>query len=164
MRRTLALLVIGMMAFFIRAYAWTEPRQLTYDNSLTRPRVAVFNQKLYLVADEIGAGDFYFIKSSNSGLSWSDPVFPADSFYDGSQAPDIAVTSDGVVHVAWLGQYQGLFRAYIFHQSSSDGGLSWSNRHPVFNNPGIYAAFPRLIAVGDTLFLICRTDDSNITF
>jgi hypothetical protein len=105
------------------------------------------------MVDWRSGNDFNFVRSTDNGWSWSNPIQPADTFYGVSRSTDIERTGDGLLHVAWVGQYEGIFRFHVFHQTSSDGGRNWSNRHQVFNSGSFNTYFPSLASKGDTLFL-----------
>jgi hypothetical protein len=134
------------------------------ENGLGYPRATIIGGDIYVVGGRYYPLDFHFLRSSDHGRTWSAPVLPADTFYNGSLQPDVACTSDGKVHVVWLGQYEGQPESQIFHQSSSDGGRHWSNRHRVFNNRENYAEFPALAACGDTLFVAFRNIEHLLFF
>jgi len=133
------------------AWGWTVPVRLTGDPT-SNPRAAVAGINIYVVEARPGY-DFYFQKSQNNGRSWSQPTQPADTFYGGSWYPDIEYTPNGLIHVVWVGQYEGIFRFHAFHQSSSDGGEHWSRRHQIFNSGDDVTYYPSLAAKADTLFV-----------
>jgi hypothetical protein len=133
------------------AQAWTEPVRI--DDVTGRPRAALDGRNIYVV-EGWESHDFRFLRSTDNGRRWSEPIQPADTFYGSSASPDIEYTPNGLIHVAWVGEYPDIYVAEVFHQSSSDGGLHWSNRHQVFNNNGHLACyFPSLASKGDTLFV-----------
>jgi len=75
-------------------------------------------------------GDIFYRRSDTFGTRWSEPTnvsaLPAATESTGS--PEIIVTSDGTVHVAW-GQYQlpdGWPPTGAFYAKSIDAGKSWS--------------------------------------
>jgi hypothetical protein len=143
-------LVIWLLAVAPAHAQWTEPLQLSYDMGLDLPKAIAVGDTLYVAARGNKA---YYLKSTDNGNTWSDPVAPADTFYGGSTQPDIAY-SNGLLHFLWIGQlYNDWFQ--IFHFSSSDGGMTWGDRHMVFYNTSSYLMYPRIIARGDTLFMTC---------
>jgi hypothetical protein len=149
MKKSAIILSVLLLAATARAQ-WTEPVQLSYGMGLDLPKAIAVGDTLYVAA----RGDkAYYLKSTDNGNTWSDPVAPADTFYGGSTQPDIAY-SNGLLHFMWIGQ---LFNDWfqIFHFSSSDGGITWGDRHMVFYNNSSYLMYPRIIAEGDTLFMTC---------
>jgi len=154
------------------AWAWTEPRQLTNHLYMHDAQAASWGRNIYLLGWR-GGYDFYFLHSWNNGFSWGEPTMPADTFYGGSLIPDIECTPEGLIHVVWLGLYEGETRWQVFHQTSSDRGSHWSNRHRIFNNTDLDIYYPRLTSNGDSLFLTCldglrlvvfRSFDSGLTW
>ena len=154
-------LAVLLMVIFMSslAHGWTWPRRITDHQNMIMPLSTDAGRNLYLVAWGPPGEDFRFLCSTNNGYTWSSPVQPADTFYDGSTTPDIESTPNGLIHVVWVGQYRYELQAYIFHQSSSDGGRTWSNRHIVYGSEG-YFAYPHLTSKRDTLFLAFRTLDN----
>ncbi len=103
--------------FFVRAYAqWTEPLRLSHGMGLDLPRATANGDTLFVVGR---ASKVYFIKSTDGGIRWSDPIAPADSFFGGSTMPDI-VFSNGLLHLIWKGELPN-GRSQVFHFSSGSG-------------------------------------------
>ena len=152
-QRTCFLILIIFILLSSFAFGWTEPRRLTDHLYVTNAQATSQNRKIFL-AGWPGPYDFWFLTSWNNGYSWSNPSQPADTFPRSSEEPDIECTPNGLVHVLWIGYYGGNSHPQIFHQSSSDDGRHWSNRHPVFSYNGNFLAYPRLATSGDTLFLV----------
>ena len=153
------------------AHAWTEPVRIIAGTG-TDARTAVAGRNIYVV-DWVSGRDFDFIRSTDNGRTWSEPVQPADTFYGAAEMPDIEYAANGLIHLVWVGQYEGIFRFHVFHQSSSDGGRHWSRSHQVFNNAADDAYYPSLSSKGDTLFVafmkfegihVFRSFDSGITW
>ena len=72
-----------------------------------------------------------FRRSSDSGRTWDDGVYPAP--VPGSQHdPQIEVALDGTIYAAYL---QGLRPGVVF-QKSSDLGVSWTNPKPIRGKNG----------------------------
>jgi len=167
-RRTSILLILLMAGMAAAAYAgWSEPRRLTYHLNTVDPQVAVNGRNLYVACWGPPGFDFEFLSSWNNGISWSEPIQPADTTFGGSDVPDVEFTVNGLLDVVWRGYFQGNNNAQIFHQSSLDGGRSWTERHRVFNNDTLYAGYPRLASNGDTLFIAlvhCWLEVSLITY
>jgi len=68
--------------------------------------------------------EVFYKHSTNGGSTWS----PARrlTWNSGSSCyPDIAVDSDGVIHVVWMDKTPG--NNEIYHARSSDGGSTWSD-------------------------------------
>jgi hypothetical protein len=149
MKKSAIILSVLLLAATARAQ-WTEPLHLPNTLGLDVPRAIAVGDTLHVAA----IGDkAYYLRSTDNGNTWSDPVAPADTFYGGSTQPDIAY-SNGLLHLIWKGRLPS-HRSHIFHFSSSDGGMSWGERHIIFDNNSSYLMYPRIIAEGDTLFMTC---------
>ena len=138
---------------------WTDPLQLPNTLGLDMPKAIAVGDSLHVAA----IGDkAYYMRSTDNGNTWSDLVAPADTFYGGSTQPDIAY-SNGLLHFVWKGQlYNDWFQ--IFHFSSSDGGITWGDRHMVFYNTNSYLMYPPIVAIGDTLFMTCAAGRKLVVY
>ncbi len=140
------------------AYAqWTEPMQVTDYIGWMDTRVAAVGDTIHAVGSIPTA--ISYVHSYDNGNTWSEPIVPPDTFY-GSQMPDI-IYSKGKVHISWVAYFRNA-TVQVFHNSSSDGGQSWSAPHQVFHtrlNPLL--KYPRLAANGDTLFLSCLVSNNT---
>jgi hypothetical protein len=142
---------------------WSEPQDICRGYSqLYDPRAIAIGDTIQLVS-QASVAYFRYFRSTDNGESWVGPLAPVDSFYGGSEQPDIFY-SNGKLHLVWIGWLEGNFRAQIFHMSSTDEGLTWGTRHKVFNNNSALIKHPRLAAKGDTLFLACRTERQLLVF
>ena len=141
--------------FFASAHAqWTEPVRITYNEGLRSPHIVVVGDTLHVVTH--AATSIYYLRSDNSGETWTDPFCPADTFY-GSRMPDIAY-SNGYLHLVCK-LYFEVTRSQIFHFSSADGGRTWSEPHQLFDNDSAFLKYPRLAVVGDTMFASCVIEE-----
>jgi hypothetical protein len=146
------------------AFSWTEPIRLTNHLDMVDPLAVNNGRNLYLISWSPTGEDFHFLSSCNNGFSWGNPIQPADTFYGGSNTPDIECTPDGLIHVVWVGLPFPNAQPQIYHQSSLDGGRHWSNRHQVFRGSEYYLYYPRLASKEDTLLLACRNLESILVF
>ena len=144
------ILTISVLVVSTTHAQWTEPLHLPNTLGLDMPRVVAVGDTLHVVAT---ADKAYYIRSTDDGNTWANPVAPADTFYGGSTQPDIAY-SNGLLHFVWKGRLPSN-RSHIFHFSSSDGGISWGERHIIFDNNSSYLMYTRIIAKGYTLFMTC---------
>ncbi len=103
---------------------------------------------------------FYYTRSFDNGLFWSQPVIIPDSSY-AFYNPDI-IYSKGRIHIACIDYSAD--RQQVYHISSSDGGRSWGSPHQVFNNRDPMVRPPRIAANGDTLFICYRTSSEFLSF
>ena len=116
-------------------------------------------------------GDLYFIRSTNKGDTWSQPVTLGGDIGIGTQFfPAIATDPNGVIHVMWGDTRDdriGL-RYHIYYTRSEDGGRTWGFESRELNirredtrvtdfasNPN--KGFPKGRFIGD-YFAIAATD------
>jgi hypothetical protein len=162
MRLSLATTLICILSMFHNySYAqWTEPIRITEGLGLSTPRAVAVGDTLHVVASRIT--DFYYLRSTNSGESWTDPVAIADTF-DGSGYAEITRSRDEI-HLAWVGRVEHVPRQQIFYTSSSNGGRDWNTPVRVFSNSSAFLKYPRLAVNGDTLFLTCAISQNILLF
>ncbi|MGN6370229.1 MAG: hypothetical protein ACTHN5_18385 [Phycisphaerae bacterium] len=83
------------------------------------------------------------------------------SKYDADmRSPQIAVASDGTIHVAYIERmYASPYTFFVFHRSSSDGGKTWSETKNLSEDmPGFNVGTCQLCIDGqDRVFVIWRT-------
>jgi len=68
--------------------------------------------------------DVYFAKSSDGGLSWSNPNVQLTTEAAAQYFPTIAAGSAGVAYAAWRDNRNGNYDIYL--EKTADGGASWS--------------------------------------
>ena len=141
---------------------WSEPVRISVNQDAFEPRGVAVGETLHVVVSR-GLAQFEYIKSTDNGITWMDPVMPADTFNLAAHDPDI-VFSNRKLHIAWIGQIHGNPRGQIFHMSSSNGGRTWSNPHQVYNNDSAMLKYPKLAAGGRNLYLACRTERQLLVF
>ncbi len=110
---------------------WTPPvAVLQSPSGFTRQPAATIdgNDNLYIVWSGGQAGEIYFSRASgsraNSPAEWVQPLMLPSLRQVGS-SPDIAVTTDGTIYVAYsipLNEQRG-----IYLTKSADGGVTWSD-------------------------------------
>lgn len=83
------------------------------------------------VVYSLRGGDTYHRRSTDQGLTWSDPVSVSQIGAPGSAShwPTVAAGEDGVVHVAWtlVDLPEGWPPTGIYYRRSEDGGQTWSD-------------------------------------
>ena len=144
--------------FFATAHAqWTEPVRISSDPHLGIPRAIAVGDTLHVAATNLI--DIYYLRSEDNGETWTEPICPVEDFY-GSGTPDI-VSSNGKLHMAFIGREQSGEPTRVYIISSSDGGRSWGDPGEVYYNGWKY---PRLAGAGDTLFLSCAIPGQILVF
>ncbi len=162
MRRILVT-TFGCCLYLLSNYSfaqWTEPIRIAEELGLSTPRAVAIGDTLHVVAS--GGTDIYYLRSTNSGESWTDPVSIADTF-NGSGYAEITRSRDEI-HLAWVGRVEHVPRQQIFYTSSSNGGRNWNAPVRVFNNSSAFLKYPGLAVNGDTLFLTCAISQNILLF
>lgn len=127
---------VSMMAFLLPLYAqiWEPIKRLTWTaGGSYYPAIATdSSDNIHVVwFDETpGNDEIYYKKSTDGGTTWSTRRLTWNSGV--SVNPDIALDSNGDIHVVWQDFSPG--NAEIFYQKSTDGGTSWSSKRLTWNS------------------------------
>ena len=130
----------GARTFFIKSddggNNWSSPRNINndYDNIVMGmcPIISDSTGKLYVVYSiEPNPGDVFITTSIDGGNSWINRKNISHSSGD-SYMPKIAMDHQGVLHVVWYDNSQGIYDIYISH--SSDGGATWTDPQNLSNS------------------------------
>ncbi len=92
----------------------------------TNPSMAVLGDNVYLIWEDARNGDkdIYFGNSSDGGSTFGPNIRVDDDGGSSAQTePDIAVDSQGRIHVVWSDNREGI--DHIYYSNSSDGGQNW---------------------------------------
>lgn len=124
----------GESGLGIRALSWSTPKKIAEKQN---PRIFVDgSHNLYLVCECYGSKqwDIEFTYSTDSGQTWKTPRNVSD-IVDMQLEPDVAVDSQGIVHIIWkdLSSVNYSDIAYIHSTTAASfraGMLSWTP--PVF--------------------------------
>jgi hypothetical protein len=76
-----------------------------------------------------GNAEVYFQRSTNGGTSWTTKRLTWNAGM--SLRPDIALDSNGYIHVTWYDTSQGDYE--IFYKKSTDNGTSWITKRLTWN-------------------------------
>jgi hypothetical protein len=101
--------------------------------------------------------EVYFLKSTNGGLNWSNPIIISfiDSTTDAGRSA-LAISPDGKIAVGWT-VHSMTRHGEIFLRLSHDFGTTWD---PIIENAGIFTWGALDIACkGDTIHLISENND-----
>lgn len=148
---------------------WTEPEPITFDGTSIDPRVAMIDNEIYIVA--MGY-DAKFLKSSDRGQSWTEPVFIAPSMAY-SVVPDLAC-SNGYIHVILSGRPESEhYRSHVMVVTSDNGGNSWGEPRTVFRGDDNINKLPEIAAENNMVYAAAeihsklvfkRSQDNGITW
>jgi hypothetical protein len=112
--------------------SWMTKR-LTWNSGLSNfASVAAHSSgNFYVVWREHTPGneEVYFAKSNDGGTSWTAKRLTWNA--GRSLNPDIALGSDGVIHVTWYDTSQGDYE--IFYKKSNNNGTSWTTKRLTWN-------------------------------
>lgn len=152
-----------------RGATWQAPRPI-YDpgvNNQTISNVVVVLPNgtlidLFVEVDSTSAtaftSTFDVIRSTDSGTTWSAPIFIASNLSvgtadpqtgtlvrDSALIPEIAVAPDGGLSVTWQdARFNGGAHDGIVLSQSSDGGLTWSAPAQINSTPSVAAFSPKV--------------------
>ncbi|MBN1272366.1 MAG: exo-alpha-sialidase [Candidatus Aminicenantes bacterium] len=114
-----------------QAFTWSTPKKISIESS---PRIFVDgNGCLYVVSDAYVSGnrDIHFVYSTDQGNTWSIPQKLSGGVSgDSSQDPDIAVDSEGTIHIVWklfisANQNEIYYIKSTSGVSAQNAGMSW---------------------------------------
>lgn len=103
--------------------------------------------------------DIAIARSSDGGRTFSVPVRVSEDHWEidacPEDGPSIAVTDDGVLHVAWPTMLQeGVQKKAVFYASSTDGGRTFSSRVRIDQaGEKVHAGHPQIAKAGGRVFV-----------
>lgn len=125
--------------------------------------IAVSGNNVYVVwTDVTDESDIFFIKSTDGGDSFTEPIKLNDGTQPNGRLPRIAV-SEANVYVAWedFSCCPSGLESEIFFAVSTDDGDTFSDPSNVSNNPGTLSLNPSIAALGANVHIIWRDADTN---
>jgi hypothetical protein len=126
--------------------------------------IAVSGDNVYIVwTDVTDTSDILFIKSTNGGDSFTQPIKLNDGEEPSARFPRIAVTGANV-YVAWqdFTCCPSRIDSDIFFAASTDDGTTFSNPQNVSNNAGTLSFIPAIAASGANVHIVWRDADTDI--
>ena len=126
------------------------------------PQIAVVDSNVYVVWEEQSAtgADIFFIASTNSGETFSEPVNLSDTDLGYSQLPQIAAV-DSNVYVVWqddaLGQYD------IFFIASTNSGETFSEPVNLSDTDLGYSINAQIVTAGSNVYVVWE-EETDIFF
>jgi hypothetical protein len=112
---------------------WTDPNKKVNTDATTKtqryPSIAAgVPGSVYLVWEDYrGAdADIYFAKSTNYGITWTDPNVGVNDTSPGHQFYPAIAEENGIISVVWEDlRESGVYGPDIYFANSTDGGVSW---------------------------------------
>jgi hypothetical protein len=108
--------------------------------------------------------DIYFAKSTDWGVSWTDPNIKVNSGSDNQTFPAMAIDSKGTLYVVWEDDRNG--DSDIYFAKSTDGGDTWSNPNTKVNihtsgdgSPNMDQSTPCIAVDSQGTIYVAWTDD-----
>jgi hypothetical protein len=151
-----------MRFFLIRSTdfggTWSAPEELLSCDQTSYKDMEAYGDIFHLVwsgrFEERMVWETYYIRSTDRGLSWSDPelLTPFDS--SGSQMPTLSINGQGELAVVWYdGRYSPPgWTGDIFLRKSLDQGQNWARETQItFTH---LDAFPDVFYEGDTIHVV----------
>lgn len=135
--------------------AWAEPQPITSAQlPATSPELTIDTQGTIYLTYAVPLNEsrgIYFMRSTDGGATWSNPVFVFDAAKAGwamADNPRLAVSASGHLHMVFT-RYTIPGSAGplgLYYTRSQDGGITWSPAQPVVEKPVIWS---QVAAVGD---------------
>src|SRR6266540_2967423 len=132
MNRTGAEVSFNITPFVPGVFSWTGPNVRVDAGDPTAhsfdPDVAASGGEVYVVWDWEHT-DVFFAKSSDGGLTWSNPPIQISTDFTtaSSWSPAVAVDAAGSLYVVWYDARSG--DGDIYFARSTDGGATWTDPH-----------------------------------
>ncbi len=141
---------------------WSDFQQLSlgqFDSK--RSSMAVSGDNIHVVWDDTGGIATYeirYTRSTDGGITWSEPMFISSNDGNNSQAPKIAVSEDGMdVHVVWVDSRHddGSLppRTELYYNRSTDGGVTWEGEVRLTDAPH-GSSGPNIAVFGSTVHVV----------
>lgn len=138
---------------------WTARQAITDIRGISlRPQVAGIGNTLYVTfmhKEGTEPLQIYFMKSSDAGVTFSDPVALTNDAWD-HYYPTIAATETGNVYIAWQDQRSGPWPdavGDIFFVRSTDGGATFQTPLRITPEDSYPSRVPALLADGNNVYM-----------
>ena len=135
--------------------SWSSTQRLTWNaGDSQNPKIAFDNSgNIHLVWHDSTSGDaeFYYMKSTDGGNSWSGSQRLTENSGE-SLFPVIVISSTDMIHVFWQDDTPGNHE--IFYKKSTDGGSIWSAQKRLTWNAGDASYPSAVIESSNTIHLV----------
>jgi hypothetical protein len=104
----------------------------------------------------------YFVRSTNGGQSWSDPMLLSTFDNYGSQEGSLTINERGDIAIVWIDWKYSPFgwTGDIFIRYSYDLGLTWTQEEAITSNN--LQAYPKIVWKADSVHVVCEDYSGEI--
>ncbi len=164
MRRILLNVLFILIAVPCQA-GWTPAERISDENTVYHPRIAANGQNVHVIYTEsIGTNLNYYIRSTDGGLSWDEPLLLMDTLlYFNGTFPLVRISGENI-YTLWRNSHRELNRRSIVLRKSSDNGLSWG---PTLNvTPPFQEYFQKhtFCVVGSILYVVYSYQGDHLIY
>ncbi len=141
--------------------SWGTPQQLTVGNYRGSPSVCASGDKVFIAFqdDQYGNKEISYMRSTNSGVSWTGGLTRLTNDSGASLNPSAAMSGD-TVFVTWMdNRYGSIYQ--IFLKKSENGGAAWQADHKLTNSTE-YCQYPNIAVSGTNVHLVWYRDDNGL--
>ncbi|MEM9820104.1 MAG: FlgD immunoglobulin-like domain containing protein [Bacteroidota bacterium] len=119
--------------------------------------------------DNLDPCDVFFARSTDGGLTWSNPVKVNDdlSFGAWQWLASMSVAPNGRIDAVWLDTRDnpGSFDSKLFYSFSEDGGLSWSANEALLDLPfDPHVGWPQQQKMGDYFHMLSDEEGAHLAW
>ncbi len=128
--------------------------------------------RVYLLCSINNAGtdpvDVHFARSTDGGISWSQPVRLNDDMSDANWQwfGTMSVAPNGRIDVIWNDTRNSAVESdsQIYYAYSLDAGISWSRNRPITPTWNSHVGWPTQAKIGDYYHMISDNDAANLAY
>ena len=140
------------------------PTHITTSNVCMFSCIGVYNNNVYMFyadGSNYPSVNYYFIRSTNGGLSFESPIIINDASGTGNiefdKLTSITIDASGIIYLAWIDGRRATGNGDVFFAKSTDSGQSFSTNVMVndINQPGADAVqcSPSIAAEGSNVYV-----------
>jgi len=150
-------------------FSWEEPKRIGWSGKAYEPQLVAYAKKLHVFwlqkdfcSDPYRYGySIYYIKSINSGNTWSKPIILSRKAF--ALSFNVFIDKENI-HLVWVQDYPT--DGYgIYYRRSIDGGISWNKSALVSKSiMGDYSRYirnPSVCAYKNSVYLVWQDQDSS---